>query len=435
MDFKSVATGVLLGGALVLSIQRMSSPSKESILADFAAQIAYKPPQLESSPQLDTKNSDVYAEQFVRNEQFFGEDGQKKIQSSRVIVIGVGGVGSHCAVTLARSGVGYIRLVDFDRVTVSSLNRHASAIRSEVGIPKVTSLKRYIGSFAPECEVDAVEALFNYEAAEELISKYKPDWVIDAIDNIHTKADLLAYCHKNDIKVISACGSAAKCDPTRIRISSVEGTSEDPLARAIRQRLRLSHNLTNTGVPVVYSTERTTRGLLPLKDFQEDNPKEYQTLDKFRIRILPVIAPLPSIMGNAIASYVLCELAEQPFTPQATAPVNSASARKKLWNLSRRLFPSWGPRTADSADAELVLDIVYDACSGRSVISGDARDLRVIPFIFNDERNIRLEDLVLMTKTEAREHIEGTRFPETHRVLSVKTRILRELIENSIVSE
>jgi molybdopterin/thiamine biosynthesis adenylyltransferase len=295
-----------------------------------------------------------------------------------------------------------------------------------VGIPKVTSLKRFIGSFAPECVVESVEALFNYESAQELIAAFKPDWVVDAIDNLATKADLLAFCHENGIKVVCACGSAAKCDPTRIRISTVENSSEDPLARAIRQRLRTRRGLSNTGIPVVYSVERTTRGLLPLKDFQEDNPKDFQTLDKFRVRILPVIAPLPSIMGNAIASYLLCHLAGQPFSPLTTAPATSASHRKKLWNFVRRYFPDSGPKIADSDDADLVLDTVFDACAGRSVISGDSGNVCIVPW-----SSAEVKDLVLMTTTEAKTHLTEP-FPRTHRVDDAQVRIARELAAHGL---
>lgn len=433
MDFKSVATGILIGGGLAAVYAGYNRRSRDAIISDLG--IALASDNLERAHSVQNEEDiDVDEEQFVRNEQFFGADGQSKIRGSRVIVVGVGGVGSHCAVTLARSGVGAIRLIDFDRVTVSSLNRHASATHEEVGMPKVHSIRRYVRAFAPSCFVDPVEALFKYDSAEELISSFEPDWVVDAIDNIHTKADLLAFCHQKGIKVISACGSAAKCDPTRIRISTVEGTSEDPLARAIRQRLRLSHKLTNTGIPVVYSTERTTRGLLPLKDFQEENPQEYQTLDKFRVRILPVIAPLPAIMGNAIASFILCELADQPFTPQTTSQVTSVTARKKLWNFIRRYFPAFGPQLADSADGEMVLDIVYDACAGRSVISGDSGNLCIVPFFNGSDGSIAPEQLVLMTTTEAKTHVADSPYSDSEKLSKIRNRIYKELQDSGIVS-
>ena len=435
MDFKSVATGIIIGAGLATILAGYRQRSRDEMIAELGVVLSSSINGGISSDKADPRaGADVEEEQFIRNEQFFGELGQSKIRSCRVIVVGVGGVGSHCAVTLARSGVGAIRLIDFDRVTVSSLNRHASATHDDVGLSKVMSIQKYIQAFAPNCSVDPVEALFKYDSAEDLISRFNPDWVVDAIDNIHTKADLLAYCHQNGIKVVSACGSAAKCDPTRIRISTVEGTSEDPLARAIRQRLRLSHKLTNTGIPVVYSTERTSRGLLPLKDFQEDNPQEYQALDKFRVRILPVIAPLPAIMGNAIASYILCEVAEQPFTPHTTSQVTSVTARKKLWNFIRRFFPAFGPQIADSPDGEMVLDIVYDACAGRSVISGDAGNLCLVPFRDSLEGSISPSNLVLMTTTEAKTHITDTPFVESDRIQKIRSRVSKELEQSGIVS-
>jgi tRNA A37 threonylcarbamoyladenosine dehydratase len=435
MDFKSVATGIIIGGGLVTLLTGYRQRSRDALISEFGATLSESIAITNCSDKDDIRvGADVEEEQFVRNEQFFGESGQSKIRNCRVIVVGVGGVGSHCAITLARSGVGAIRLIDFDRVTVSSLNRHASATHDEVGLPKVLSIRRHVQSFAPNCFVDPVEALFNYDSAEDLIASFNPDWVVDAIDNIHTKADLLAFCYQRGIKVVSACGSAAKCDPTRIRISTVEGTSEDPLARAIRQRLRLSHKLTNTGIPVVYSTERTSRGLLPLKEFQEENPQEYQALDKFRVRILPVIAPLPAIMGNAIASHILCEVAEQPFTPHTTAHVASVTARKKLWNFLRRYFPAYGPQLADSPDGEMILDIVHDACAGRSVVSGDSGNLCLVPFFNQKDGSITPSDIVLMTTTEAKAHITDTPFVESERILKIRSRVCKELEQSGIVS-
>lgn len=433
MDVKSFITGALLGGSLAAVVHRVYSREKGERSRRFLDEAL-----LSSSHSMNSKSNeltpDITAEQFVRNEQFFGEDGQGLVRKSRIVVVGLGGVGSHCAVTLARSGVGSMRLIDFDRVTVSSLNRHASAVRSEVGLPKVLSLKRFITLFSPDCEVDAVEALFNYESAKELLLDFRPDWVIDAIDNLHTKADLIAFCHENKLPVISACGSAAKCDPTRIRISTLENSTEDSLARALRQRLRLQRGLTNTGIPVVYSTERTTRGLLPLKDFQEQNPKEFQALDKFRVRILPVIAPLPAIMGNAIASYILCQLAQQPFQPLTAPPIASASHRKKLWNFARRNFGASGPKWADSPESDLILDIVNDACSGRSIVSGESANLCLVPYIF-DNTTFDIRDLVLMTTNEAKNHLSDYVDPFSNlegKISQVRERICKSFIENGI---
>jgi len=141
MDAKAIATGIVIGGVVATIVHRLNRGKTDQHLSEFVSAMTHKPSERETNGIVEVSNADISAEQFVRNDQFFGEDGQSKVFASRVIVVGVGGVGSHCAVTLARSGVGAIRLVDFDRVTVSSLNRHASAVRSDVGIPKVSSLK------------------------------------------------------------------------------------------------------------------------------------------------------------------------------------------------------------------------------------------------------------------------------------------------------
>ncbi len=128
------------------------------------------------------------------------------------------------------------------RITVSSLNRHASGTWADVGISKVQSVSKFISSFAPFCKVEPVEELFHKESADRLIcggfGGRQPDYVVDCIDNVPTKVDLLEFCAVNKIPVMSACGSACKADPTRIKISLLEQSDEDVLARAVRAKLR-----------------------------------------------------------------------------------------------------------------------------------------------------------------------------------------------------
>ena len=109
-------------------------------------------------------------EQLSRNAQFFGKSSQEKIQDSFVIVVGAGGVGSHAAHILARSGVGRLRIIDFDNVTLSSLNRHAVATRADVGLPKVDVCRQHFEKFMPgdSCKIEPVNRMFTAEAADEL---------------------------------------------------------------------------------------------------------------------------------------------------------------------------------------------------------------------------------------------------------------------------
>ncbi|KAL1948547.1 hypothetical protein VTO73DRAFT_12622 [Trametes versicolor] len=269
-------------------------------------------------------DEELVREQLARNYAFFGEDGMAKIRNGSVVVVGCGGVGSWAAIMLARSGVSKIRLVDFDQVTLSSLNRHATATLSDVGTPKVKCIERVIKQISRIVEVEPRIELWRKESGGDLLEG--ADWVIDAIDNITTKVDLLKYCHEHNIKIFSSMGSGAKCDPTRVQISDISYTMYDPLARAVRRRLRLEG--VSSGIPVVYSTEVPGDvKLLPLpeEEFKKGNVKELGVFDDFRVRILPVLGPLPAIFGLNIATFILCELAGKPI--QNPLPVK---ARKKF---------------------------------------------------------------------------------------------------------
>lgn len=128
------------------------------------------------------------------------------------------------------------------------LQRHSVANLADVGTPKVLACKRHYESIAPWVDVDARIELFSLEDAEDLLSG-DPDWVLDCIDNIQSKVDLLNFCYGRKIKVFSAMGAGGKSDPSRIQISDISTTLEDPLARTVRRRLKLEGVL--SGIPVV----------------------------------------------------------------------------------------------------------------------------------------------------------------------------------------
>jgi len=159
--------------------------------------------------------TDLILEQLARNRVFLGDDGLKKVRDAFVIVVGCGGVGSWTAAMLVRSGVGKVRLVDFDQVTLSSLNRHAVATLADVGTPKVLALRKHLEQVAPWVEIDARNGLWNKENGEVLLAG-NPTYVVDAIDNIDTKVDLLHFCVSRGIPVISSMGAGCKSDPTRV---------------------------------------------------------------------------------------------------------------------------------------------------------------------------------------------------------------------------
>jgi len=176
-------------------------------------------------------------EQLSRNRQFFGDEGQAKVEGAFVVVVGCGGVGSHCAHMLLRAGVRKLRLVDFDNVSLSSLNRHATAVRADVGTPKVTAMARAFSAIAPWCEVEAVQEVFTAAAASRLLAG-APDFVCDCIDDTATKTALLVHCVRTGLRVITSMGAGGKADPTYVRIADLRHVRGEPLLQAIRMELR-----------------------------------------------------------------------------------------------------------------------------------------------------------------------------------------------------
>lgn len=256
----------------------------------------------------DFLQDDVISEQFTRNIQFFGMDSQLQVHNAFVVVVGLGGVGSHAAAMLARSGVGKIRLVDFDQVSLSSLNRHAVATRADVGLPKATCSRDHVRRIFPECHVDACVQMYDTSSEDDILGD-RPDFVLDCIDNIDTKVSLLEACVRRGLKVISATGAGARADPTRIRISDLSESSNDPLSRAVRHRLKREHGI-ESGIPVVFSTEKPKVKLLPFKAPTEENadPSDYQIVPGFRVRIIPVLGPIPAMFGQVMASHVITSI-------------------------------------------------------------------------------------------------------------------------------
>ncbi|KAH7446470.1 hypothetical protein KP509_01G058000 [Ceratopteris richardii] len=243
------------------------------------------------------------------NIQFFGVDSQMHVHNAFVVVVGLGGVGSHAAVMLARSGVGRLRLVDFDQVSLSSLNRHAVATRADVGVPKAICLRDHILRIFPECQVDARVQMYESSSEEDILGG-QPDFLLDCIDNIDTKVALLAAGVRRGLKLISATGAGARADPTRIRVADLSESSSDRLSRSVRHRLRKEHGI-ESGIPVVFSTEKPKVKLVPFTapDGSDANPLDYQVIPGFRVRIIPVMGTIPAIFGQVMASYVVTEIA------------------------------------------------------------------------------------------------------------------------------
>ncbi|KAI9866330.1 MAG: hypothetical protein M1813_001452 [Trichoglossum hirsutum] len=375
-------------------------------------------------------DDDLILEQLARNRVFLTDVGLSKLRNSFVIVVGCGGVGSHATAALARSGVSKIRLIDFDQVTLSSLNRHAVATLADVGTQKVQCLNKRLEQITPWVEFDCRNELFSTTTADHLLgswepSKQSPDYIIDAIDNIDSKVALLAYCHNHSLPVISSMGAGCKSDPTRIFIGDISTSTEDPLSRSTRRRLRAMG--IERGIPVVYSTEKPGPGkaqLLPLPDeeFEKGKVGELGVLPDFRVRILPVLGTMPAVFGYTVANHVILEVTGYPheYIPWKGREKMYEAILANLQGLEERLVVHAGEDTQGiriPVTKEDVGYLVEEVYKGRSVISGLPTRLVLVRWKapkggialdrrWQGQKNVRLElrELVCMTKDEAVTH-------------------------------
>ena len=189
-----------------------------------------------------------------------GKDAVKKLQKSTVMIVGCGAVGSFAIEALARSGVGHLILIDFDKIEESNINRQLFALDSVIGKPKVEIAKQRIADINPDIKVDAFNMFFD----EDTDLDVKPDFVIDAIDTVKSKISLYKWCVSNNVSFISSMGAARKTDISKIKIGKISKTTMCPLASKIRHIVR---DLKLPDFPVVYSLETATPQLNGGREF------------------------------------------------------------------------------------------------------------------------------------------------------------------------
>jgi tRNA A37 threonylcarbamoyladenosine dehydratase len=250
----------------------------------------------------DSSPSPDRPRQFERTVDFLGDDGFARLQQARVAVVGLGGVGSHAAFALARSGVGGLRLIDFDDVTWSSLNRHAVAVTTDMGRPKVEVVASRLREVNPAIELDLRREFFHLDTAASLLAE-PLDCVVDAIDSESPKVRLLEYCARNGLTVVSSMGASSRRDPTKLRVADISRTEVCPLARNVRTKLRKLG--VQTGITAVYSVEKPAPPLPP------DPSDDVLSRGRPRRR-LPSMAPIPGIVGYVLAALAIDRLATSP---------------------------------------------------------------------------------------------------------------------------
>ena len=232
---------------------------------------------------------------FRRSELLLGDDVMERIAQKRIILFGVGGVGSWCAESLVRSGIHHLTIVDSDRVCVTNINRQLMATTKTVGQVKVEVLKERLLTINPSAEITALQKIFTQETAGEFdLDSY--DYIIDAIDSLKDKALLILMATQTKAKLYSSMGAALKMDPTRIQVTEFWKVKGDPLARALRNRFKRDKTFPKRKFQCVYSDE-----LLENKTMVSTNRQPIDPDDKGNGSIVHITA----IFGFTLAGLVL----------------------------------------------------------------------------------------------------------------------------------
>ena len=232
-----------------------SAPCASPPSSALAAPPAHADPALTDGAEIE--NAYRLHRRFDRMGRLLGDRAMERLFSSHVMVVGVGGVGSFAAESLARSGIGRLTLVDFDRVCVTNTNRQLQAMKGTVGKAKVHVLAERLRLINPQAEVRPVLRFYDASTAAAILA-LGPDFVVDAIDNVTAKCHLLSTCKRLALPVVCATGAAGRLDPTAVAIGDLADTRVDPLAQEVRKILRQKYAFPAAGpfgIQAVYSTE------------------------------------------------------------------------------------------------------------------------------------------------------------------------------------
>ncbi|MDD6612126.1 MAG: tRNA threonylcarbamoyladenosine dehydratase [Clostridiales bacterium] len=176
-------------------------------------------------------------EEFARTEAVLGTEAMQKLAKARVAVFGIGGVGGHAADALVRSGIGAMDLFDDDTVSLSNINRQLVAAHSTLGRQKIEVMREHILDINPTCRVTVHRMFYLPQTADDVdLGVY--DYIIDAVDTVSAKLELVCRAKQADVPIISAMGAGNKLDPTRFEVTDISKTTMDPLARIIRKELK-----------------------------------------------------------------------------------------------------------------------------------------------------------------------------------------------------
>lgn len=246
-------------------------------------------------------------ERFSRTELLLGAEGLKKLTAARVVVVGLGACGSYAVEGLARGGVGNLRLVDFDEVRASNINRQLYALDSTVGRSKAQVARQRVLDINPRCQVEALDLFVSPETIGQVLDG-RPDVVVDAIDSLGPKLLLVSSAYHAGLYTISVMGAATRRDPLKIRVGDLSETTNCPLARFMRKRLH--RRGVDRGVRCVYSTEPVPRGARAEAPEEEDEGGSVKEYEQGRKRArLGSLSCLTGIFGLIAANEAIARIA------------------------------------------------------------------------------------------------------------------------------
>ena len=231
-------------------------------------------------------------DRFLREEMMLRADAMEKLRGSHVAVLGLGGVGSWCAEALARSGVGALTVMDEDTVSLTNVNRQSLALSSTLGLPKAEVMAARIRDIAPDCAVHAIVGRYEAETREAFFSA-DYNYIVDAIDLVACKLDLICSAMERGIPIVSALGTGNKLDASLLRICDISKTEGCPLARVVRKELRargISHHA------VVFSPEEGVK------------PEQREAPPPGRRSVPGSLVWVPATAGMLLCQHVVTEL-------------------------------------------------------------------------------------------------------------------------------
>ncbi len=227
-----------------------------------------------------------------------GDEALEKLNNSHVLVVGLGGVGSFAAEFIARSGVGTMTIVDGDVVDPSNRNRQLPALTSTHGVSKADWMAARLSDINPEIKLNVIKEFLTPEKAYEIVNLHEYDYIIDAIDSITPKLNLIIASYQSKKKIIVSGGAGGKLDPTQLKVTDLSKTYNCVFVKMIRKRLK-KHKIYK-GIKVVFSSELPDRNSLILTDGTNYKKSAYGT-----------ISYLPAAFGGVCASVVIRDLIDK----------------------------------------------------------------------------------------------------------------------------